>query len=412
MTFRERLLAAIAGRPTDQIPWAPRMDLWSIALRSRGTLPPRFQGKNTVQIAQELGMACHAVRADYTLKRDPRELMLRGLGFDNHPDYPYRVELRGLPVEFRHDQENLWTTVRTPAGPVHLHLQLTAQMARDGISLPFVQSYPIRTEGDLEAVAQLFDHLEVVPTPGAYAAFRERVGEQGVAVATGMIAASPVHLILHELMPMEQFFYFYHDNRPAVEQLAARMTPFFNAALDAVAASGAEVIYWGANYDQDLTWPGFFAAEIVPWLQRVGQRLHAKGKYLLTHTDGENQKLLPLYPACGFDVAESVCPAPMTRSTLAELRAGLGPQTTVWGGIPSVALLEESMDERHFEAYLDRMFAELGAGDRLILGVSDNVPPDCSLARLERIRERVEAFGPVRSRAKESSVADHANTRS
>ena len=43
-------------------------------------------------------------------------------------------------------------------------------------------------------------------------------------------------------------------------------------------------------------------------------------------------------------------------------------------------------------------FAELGMAERLILGVSDNVPPDCSLARLERIRERVEAFGPVPAR--------------
>jgi len=398
MTHRQRLLATIAGRPTDRIPWAPRLDLWSIALRARGTLPRRFVGMNTVELARELNVACHAVRADYTLRREPGDLVLRGLGLDNHPDYPFRVELRGLPVEFSHDAENLRTTIHTPAGPVRMHLHTTPQMARDGISLPFVETYPIQSPADLEAVGIVFEHLEVVPTPRAYGAFRDRVGEQGLAVGTGLIAASPVHLVMHELMPMEQFFYLYQDDRAALERLAARMEPFYAAVLEAVATSAAEVIYWGANYDQDLTWPAFFSAEIAPWLRRASARLKMAGKFLLTHADGENRALLPLYPGCGFAVAESVCTAPMTHLTLAQLRAGFGPNTTVWGGIPSVALLEESMDDAAFEQHLDRTFAELGTAERLILGVSDNVPPDCSLARLERIRERVEAFGPVPAR--------------
>jgi hypothetical protein len=54
------------------------------------------------------------------------------------------------------------------------------------------------------------------------------------------------------------------------------------------------------------------------------------------------------------------------------------------------------MDTGRFEEYLDEVFAGLGTGERLILGVSDNVPPDADLDRLERIGARVEAFGPVR----------------
>jgi hypothetical protein len=50
MNHRERMLATIRGEPTDQIPWAPRMDLWYIAQRARGTLPEKFAGLNTVEI--------------------------------------------------------------------------------------------------------------------------------------------------------------------------------------------------------------------------------------------------------------------------------------------------------------------------------------------------------------------------
>ena len=395
MTYREEMLAAIAGRPTARIPWAPRMDLWCIARRARGDLPAEFDGLNTAEIAAVLDVACHAVRADFTLPREPQSLVLRGLGIDNHPDFPYRVELRGLPVEFRHDAENQWTRIRAPAGEVSTHLKQTAAMTQEGISLPFVLDYAMRTPDDFEAVAQVFEHLEVIPTPEAYATFRARVGEGGLAVAGAPIAASPVHLILHELVAMDQFFYLYADARPQMDELAARMEPYFEACLEAVASCEAEVVFWGGNYDRNLTWPPFFEERIAPWLKRVGERLHAAGKYLLTHTDGENEGLMPLYRECAFDVAESVCPAPMTQLSLAELRQGMGEEIAIWGGIPSVALMGDSMDAAAFESYIDAMFESLGDGRHLILGVSDNVPPDADLDRLERIKQRIETFGPV-----------------
>ena len=394
MTHRERMLATVRGQPTDAIPWAPRMDLWSIARRARGTLPEGFEGLNTVEIARKLDVACHAVGADFSLSGG-RDVSLRGLGIDNHQDYPYRVELRGLPIESDDDGENLRTRIRTPAGEVFTHLLRTAQMAREGISLPFVKAYAIRSADDFEAVARIFEHLEVIPTPEAYTAFKRRVGEQGIAVARGPVAASPIHLMLHELIAMDRFYYLYMDEREAMHRLAERMEPVFEALLDVLVGCDAEVVFWGANYDQDLTWPPFFEEEIAPWLRRVSDRLHAAGKHLLTHTDGENRGLLPLYRTSGFDVAESVCPHPMTRCTLAEIRRGMGSDITVWGGIPSVALLDDSMGDAAFEAYLDDLFGALGAGDHLILGVADNVPPDAGLERLERIKERVEAFGPV-----------------
>ena len=155
MTHRERMLATMRGEATDQIPWAPRMDLWYIAQRARGTLPAHLEELDTVDIAKTLGVACHAVGADYTLPGG-RDLSLRGLGIDNHPDYPYRVELRGLPVTSDDDGENLRTRIETPDGEVFTHLYHDKQMAREGISLAFVRSHAIESLADLEAVGQVF----------------------------------------------------------------------------------------------------------------------------------------------------------------------------------------------------------------------------------------------------------------
>jgi hypothetical protein len=173
------------------------------------------------------------------------------------------------------------------------------------------------------------------------------------------------------------------------------MTPFYDRILDVCCESAAEVVWWGANYDQSTTWPPFFRDEIVPWVQHVGDRLRSVGKIFASHCDGENDMLLPYLPDCRFDIAESVCVKPMTKRTLAELRAGMGVTTTIWGGIAAVSLLDDSMDDAAFERYLDTTFEELGSGKRLILGVSDNVPVDANLDRLDRITERVHAFGLV-----------------
>lgn len=396
MTHRESMLAAMRGEAVDRIPWAPRMDLWYIANRAKGTLPEGFDGLNMVGIAKKLNVACHAVRADFTLPRPPETyLWLRGFGLDMHPDYPFRIEIDDLRVKFEQKSEKYTTTIKTSVGEVTTRVEHTAEMIRNGISLPFIKSYPIRSVDDIEVVGKVFDHLKVIPTPEAYTRFRQRVGDQGVAVAAGLYAASPMHLLLHDMMDMQLFFKYYCSHRDALDRLARCMVPFFEAVLDAVIQTDAEVVYWGSNFDHNITWPNFFAKEIVPWMQKVSKKVHAAGKLFLTHTDGENKALLPLYPDCDFDVAESVCPHPMTTCTLRQIREALRPKTAIWGGIPSVALLEGTMDQNDFNVYLDGVFRELGTGEGLIFGVSDAVAPDSDMSRFDIIRHKIDEFGSV-----------------
>ena len=352
---------------------------------------------NTAQIADELGVACHAVRADYTLAREPSDLALRGLGIDNHPDYACRIEVRDLKVDVGYDAGRYETTIHTSAGAVTMRLSMTRSMSADGISLPFVEKYPLCSVDDVEAVAQVFEHLEVIPTPDAYQSFHDRIGDRGVAVPNGPLGATPMHLMLHDLMPMEDFFVCYMEERQALGELAQRMEPFYEAMLGASLQCSAECVFWGANYDHDTTWPPFFEQEILPGLRKVADRCHDAGKLLMTHTDGESRQLMSLFPRCGFDVGESVCTKPMTSCTLKEFRDGYGPNVTVFGGIPCVVLMDQVTDQRDFESHMEALFGELGTGSRLILGVSDNVPPEVNLDRLAQVKKWIEDFGPVKA---------------
>jgi len=84
---------------------------------------------------------------------------------------------------------------------------------------------------------------------------------------------------------------------------------------------------------------------ILPWLKKGTDRLHEHGKYLLTHTDGENKGLNSSYMQCGFDIADSVCPTPMTKLSLEEYREIYGTNITIWGGVPSVITLRSSFSD-------------------------------------------------------------------
>ena len=101
----------------------------------------------------------------------------------------------------------------------------------------------------------------------------------------------------------------------------------------------------------------------------------------------------------GMDIAEAICPQPMTKVTVTDVKKAFKGKITIFGGIPSVVLLENSMSDEEFERYLKRLFQEIAPGDRFILGVSDTTPPDAKFERLFRITDMVNEWGrlPMRT---------------
>jgi uroporphyrinogen-III decarboxylase len=173
------------------------------------------------------------------------------------------------------------------------------------------------------------------------------------------------------------------------------MEPYFEQIFRIHAQSPAEVIHFGANYDAMMTYPPFFKEHMLPTLQRFSDLLHDQGKLLLSHCDGENRGLLDLIRESGIDVAEAVCPYPMTKVTLTEVKRAFQGKVTIFGGIPSIALLESAMSDDEFETFMTRLFDEICPGDRFILSVSDTTPPDARFERLLRITERVREQGQL-----------------
>jgi len=395
MTHRERMLATLRGEPVDAIPWAPRLDLWYNAHRRAGTLPKKSRNASRVEITDELGWGYHAGIPDFKDLRDPDDDAHRALGIYNLWTMPLHTRLEN--VDFSVERRGDETTVeyRTPVGSVRTVVRYDDGMREAGITISHVSEHAIKGPADYEPVGFIFENARVEPNDEGYQEFAEKVGGRGLAVGFLNSAASPLHLLLRELMPLELFFYETSDHPEELARCAGRIGSWFERVLELAPRRPAEVLLLGANYDAGVTYPPFFAEQILPWLKRFAEALHREGKFLLSHTDGENTGLLEHYLAAKIDIADSICPAPMTKLTLKEVRDHFAGRISIMGGIPSVALLRESMPDAEFEGFLDTFFAELGAGDHLILGISDTTPPGADFERLLQIAARVREFGPV-----------------
>jgi len=388
MTHRARILAALRGQPVDRLPWVPRLDLWYNAHRHRGTLPAEWAGASLAQIVTDLGVGLHAVIPDFLATEGPDEVYDRALGIEHVPNQPFRVRFRRTQRIVYREGDQTRVVYRTPAGELTARLVYSEQMRRDGITIMHVTERVVKSDDDYRRVAALFADLEVERDETRYAALRDEVGELGVAVAFGSGAASPGHHLLRDLVPYDRFYYDLHDHPEWIAETAASMAGYYEQVLEACAASSAEVVLHGANYDVMLTPPRLFEAHILHGLAHWAKGLHAASKLLATHADGENDGLCALLRQSGVDVADAICPAPMTRLSLRDYREQLGPQVATWGGICSSSLLPPLFTDAQFEAHLDDVLSAVGDGRRLILSVADTTPPEASLARLRRIGER------------------------
>lgn len=395
ITHKQRILAAYRGEQVDVLPYVPRIDLWYLANKTNGTLPPQHAQRTQNEISRAEGWALHHKYA-YSMVGETVEdgLLHRGIGIyklrDTVVDF---VWPKDMEIAVRSEGELTTVEYRTPLGPLYCTMKYGPSMERLGISIPHITRHLIQSVHDYPAACWLFEHLEVVPSFRRFQRWsQDEMGEDGVPVAVAFHGASPMQQIQRDLIDATQFFIHYKDHQHELRPLADSMEPLYEKILAFSVASPADVVMWGVNFDDMLTYPPYFRDEIAPWIRTASQALAAHGKLLMCHTDGENRGLMDLIRDSCMHIAESICPAPMTSVSLAEHYGHWSPHLTLMGGIPSTVVLPQT-SEADFEAFMDEMFRAVAPGTRMVAGIADQVPPNAVFSRLQRIGERIERDG-------------------
>ena len=390
-THKQRMLAAARGDLSDVTPYVPRIDLWYNANSVNGTLPKQHQGRTQDEISRAEGWALHKVIPELLAAERPEDNLHRALGIYDLKEYPFRHILpKDIEVEVKKKGDVTRVVYHTPLGTASAKTLYDEEMRKAGVSITWIQERIIKRPEDYSPVGYIFENLEIVPAFEEYSKWSDYIGKDGVACAVANLSASPMHHIQRDLLAATDFFYHYHDYSREMRELADRIERYFEQILAVVAEAPAELIVWGTNYDDMITYSEYFQKDILPWLQRASDFLVSAGKIVVSNCDGENLGLMDLIRDSGIHVAEAVCPYPMTKVRIEEYYQRWGDKLTIWGGIPSNLLLAESTSDQDFEAYLDHLFKSIGDGRRMVFGIADTTPPNAVFDRLVRIGERIE----------------------
>ena len=391
MTHKERMIAAIRGNIADVLSYVPRIDMWYNANSLAGTLPEKHKGRTQDEISRAEGWALHKVLPDLLDLRSPDDVIHRGIGVysTRHSVHRFRFPSNiGIKISRQGDSTHI--EYHTPVGMVSTTTIFTDDLRKAGSTLPFVAEPAIKGIEDFNPLVYIFENLELFPHYDDFLEWQEGVGEDGYCCASASLASSPMHHIQKDFLDPTNFYFFYHDHQKEMEALAEALGHFYDKLLRICANSPADGIFWGGNFDEMITYPPFFEKEILPWIRKAADVLHGKGKILDCHCDGENLGLMDLIKESGMDIAEAICPHPMTKVRIEQYYEKWSDELTIFGGIPSNVLLADLASEEEFEGYLDHLFRAIAPGTRFIAGIADTTPPKAVFERLVRIGERME----------------------
>ena len=314
LTHKQRILMAARGEMPDLLPYVPRFDLWYNANFWAKTLPKEHRDRAADEIARAEGWALHKVVPELLKVDDPEENIHRGIGLYSLKENGYWITFSpNVDVRVKREGDSTRVEYHTPIGVIRVREIITEEMKKAGASITWLEERAIKSVDDYRVLKYIFENIEVKPDYDRYAKWQAEIGEDGVACMMGAFAPSPIQHVQRDLLEATDFFYHYNDYQKEMQDLAEGIEGVYEQLLSVVAKSPAEVVLWGANYDDMITYPRYFEKEMSPWLQKASRVLEENGKLMLCHTDGETLGIMDLIRDSGMHIAEAVCPYPMMK---------------------------------------------------------------------------------------------------
>lgn len=358
MTHRERILKRIAQEPVDHAPFFPDLSYYFQVRTVKGDMPEEYGDARDVLDMHRLidaGILVH-VYGDYYRK--------------TYRTVEYKAEIRG-------DEER--RIYRTPKGELQEVRRKTSPFES-----PFVIEHYIKSIDDFEIMEYVLADEEVEPNYPALQKIIDWIGDLGIVDL--VIPRSPLPRLLIDWMGVAEGIFALHDRPDRCKAFFEAVEEANRPVIEIAAAAPGEVCIFGDNIDNVTVSPGLFSAYSVPYYQRHCDTLHKGGKKVAAHMDGRLKGLLPLIKEASLDIVDGATPAPMNDYEPAELAAALGEDQVAWCGVPATLFCDRtSLDE----VITLNDGIESALGERVILNVGDQVPPDADMGKIAALARHI-----------------------
>jgi len=354
-------MAVFEGRKTDRLLWQPRLHHWYGVNKARGTLPRRYVGRDILEVYDDL-------------KASPR-------GYHFYDQTLKLLEGENVKLATKEDENSVHTKYMTPIGNLtqveKKNIYATGRMRIEyllkGVEDFRVLSYIVRNQR-FEFDEELFKEIEGL--------LDDRC-EPLLNIPWGSIMR-----LLIVYMGFEKGTVAIYKHRAEVEELLRVFDESDSDLFDLVAKMPFRIVNFLDNIDEGLISPTLFTKYMMPYYRRRTKEIHQAGKFCTSHWDGKVKGLLAFAKDTGLDGLECVPPSPQGNVSVQELRVGLK-NMILCDGIPATHFLPTSSD-LELKRFVNTLVESFSP--RLIVGISDMMPPDGEIERARMIGKVLEDY--------------------
>ena len=353
-SFAELHRQVVFGQSGGRIIWQPRIGCWVTDKQFAGEeFPPPFTGMGYFDLYRELDCSARLYEYNACFKRV------------EHPSvYTTQRELSETDTEI---------TIHTPAGSqVAVHRKTMSNWH------VITVKWEVSTEEELKVAVWREENTTWAWDQAKYDELQATVGDLGA--PTMFMPRMNVQSLYIEKMGSQNGIYAIYDWPDTVDAYFRALEESHDRLMDVINASPVDIINYGENVHAGTLSPKLFRKYHLPACQRRSEKLHAAGKFVCSHWDGDVKALLPYVHETGLDGIEAITPYPQGDVTLEETKAALGDDIFLLDGIPAI-YFDETFSVETLVACTHRLI-ELFA-PKLVLGISDEIS---STGDLERVR--------------------------
>jgi len=361
--FAELHRQVVFGQSGGRIIWQPRIGCWVNDKRFAGEkLPEPFDGMTMPEIFRELKCSARI--------------------------YPYNTCFKRIePPEVRHAQRALndtdtEITINTPVGrQVAVH--------RKSASNPHIihVKWEIATEEEMKVATWRTENTTWEWDQAKFDQLQEEWGDLGA--PTMYIPRVNIQNLFINTMGVQNGIYALYDWPDTVRAYFNALDECHSRLIDVINDSPVDIINFGDNIHCATLPPDLFREHVLPAYHKRCEKLHAAGKFIHAHWDGDTKALLPLARETKLDGIEAITPKPQGDVTLEEIKEGLGDEMFLIDGLPAV-LFDEYYSVSELEDFTHRLIEMFAP--KLVLGISDEISSTGDIERIRVVGKIVEEY--------------------
>jgi hypothetical protein len=295
-----------------------------------------------------------------------RELRNRGLCIVNRMTPAYKTIMPNVKITSFNYSENgsnfTRTYYETPVGTA-------TTLMEAGRMTSWYHEKLFKTEEDYKIIKFMAQDEKIETCYELFAEAEKRAGNDIIFRAS--LGLEPIQSFISGIiMDAAVFCLEWFDNRDEILQIAAIIRQNRINAACAVADSPASHVNYGGNVITSIISKEIFDNYYVPSYDECADILHAKGKLIGSHFDGDCGLIADSIAKTKLDYIEAFTPAPDTDMTLEKART-VWDNKVLWLNFPSSLHLK---NDEEIEQITLNMFGNLANHNGLIVGITEDMP--------------------------------------